>query len=105
MTFVPVIEAYQVSVKLDMAAGACRIWIEDVNHCRIAGDGKGSYHACDGSDNNQFEVIDFNDQEYFVVAKVNLSGRDEKVRGSFNGGTCFRIHGNSASFYFDQTTC
>ncbi|PKY17118.1 hypothetical protein RhiirB3_429659 [Rhizophagus irregularis] len=29
MIFVPVIEAYDTSVKLDLDAGACKIWIED----------------------------------------------------------------------------
>ncbi|UZO24356.1 uncharacterized protein OCT59_016659 [Rhizophagus irregularis] len=41
MIFVPVIEAYDTSVKLDLDAGACKIWIED-----STGDGK-DYHACD----------------------------------------------------------
>ena len=85
-----------------MNAGACRIWIEDANHNRIAGDGKGDYHACDGNDEKD---INFPDQEYYVVAKVHLSARKQKVRGSFNSNTCFRIHGNSATFYFDQTSC
>ncbi|RGB35926.1 hypothetical protein C1646_667396 [Rhizophagus diaphanus] len=102
MTFAPVIEAYSVSVDLDMNAGACRIWIEDSNHKRIAGDGKGDYHACDGTGGDE---IDFPDQEYYVVAKVELTARKQKVRGSFNGDTCFRIHGNSAKFYFDQYNC
>ncbi|GBC15086.2 hypothetical protein GLOIN_2v1768728 [Rhizophagus irregularis DAOM 181602=DAOM 197198] len=58
MTFAPVIEAYSVGVYLDMNAGACRIWIEDSNHKRIAGDGKGDYHACDGtSGNRKSEVL------------------------------------------------
>ncbi|PKC07895.1 hypothetical protein RhiirA5_358613 [Rhizophagus irregularis] len=105
MTFVPVIEAYSVGVDLDMNAGACRIWIEDSNNNRIAGDGKGDYHACDGTAGSNFQEIDFSDQEYYVVAKVHFSAREQKVRGSFNENTCFRIHGNSAKFYFDQYDC
>ncbi|PKK59617.1 hypothetical protein RhiirC2_762523, partial [Rhizophagus irregularis] len=95
MTFAPVIEAYSVGVYLDMNAGACRIWIEDSNHKRIAGDGKGDYHhACDGT-SGDYKEIDFPDQEYYVVAKVHFTLRKQKVRGCFNGNTCFRIHGNS----------
>jgi hypothetical protein len=84
---------------------SCRIWIEDSNHNRIAGDGKGDYHDCSGSNVSDYENIDFSDQEYYVVAKVKLSARKQKIRGSFNGNTCFRIHGNSIKFYFDQTSC
>ncbi|CAB5348823.1 unnamed protein product [Rhizophagus irregularis] len=105
MTFAPVIEAYSVGVYLDMNAGACRIWIEDSNHKRIAGDGKGDYHhACDGT-SGDYKEIDFPDQEYYVVAKVHFTLRKQKVRGCFNGNTCFRIHGNSGKFYFDQYNC
>ncbi|RGB32913.1 hypothetical protein C1646_669763 [Rhizophagus diaphanus] len=102
MTFVPVIEAYSAGIDLNMYAGACRIWIEDSNHNRIAGDGKGDYHACD---DDGYQEIDFPDQEYYVVAKVELTTRKQKVRGPFNEETCFRIHGNSAYFYFDQYNC
>ncbi|PKY35080.1 hypothetical protein RhiirB3_533048 [Rhizophagus irregularis] len=73
-----------------MNAGACRIWIEDSNHKRIAGDGKGDYHACDGT-SGDYKEIDFPDQEYYVVAKVHFTLRKQKVRGSFNGNTCFPI--------------
>ncbi|CAB4404024.1 unnamed protein product [Rhizophagus irregularis] len=104
VTFAPVIEAYSVGVDLDMSAGACRIWIENSKHKRIAGDGKGDYHACDGIDGD-YKEIDFPDQEYYVVAKVHFTLRKQKVRGSFNGNTCFRIHGNSGKFYFDQYNC
>ncbi|RGB37943.1 hypothetical protein C1646_665770 [Rhizophagus diaphanus] len=102
MTFVPVIEAYSAIIDLDMNAGACRIWIEDSNHNRIAGDGKGDYHACDGI--GDYKEIDFPDQEYYVVAKVQFTARKQKVRGPFNDNSCFRIHGNS-DFYFDQYDC
>uniref|UniRef100_A0A1D1ZH06 Arginine biosynthesis bifunctional protein ArgJ n=1 Tax=Anthurium amnicola TaxID=1678845 RepID=A0A1D1ZH06_9ARAE len=104
MTFIPVIEAYDVSVNLDLNSGSCRIWIEDVNHNRIAGDGKGDYHACDGT-SSDYEDIEFSDQEYYVVAKVELSFRKQKVRGSFNANTCFRIHGTIDFFHFEQTSC
>ncbi|CAB4404157.1 unnamed protein product [Rhizophagus irregularis] len=104
MTFVPVIEAYSVGVYLDLYGGACRIWIENLNSTRIAGDGKGDYHACDGSDGNH-ELIDFPDQEYYVVAKLHFTTRKQKVRGPFNENTCFRIHGNYSKFHFDQFVC
>ncbi|CAB4480405.1 unnamed protein product [Rhizophagus irregularis] len=107
MTFVPVIEAYSAIVDLDMTYSDysnCRIWIEDSNHNRIAGDEKGDYHACDGSD-GEFEEIDFPAQEYYVVAKVELSTRKQKVRGPFTGENCFEISGNVFSFSFDQINC
>lgn len=84
---------------------SCRIWIEDSNHNRIAGDGKGDYHSCTGSIGSEYGVIDFPDQVYYVVAKVKLTARKQKIRGPFNDNTCFRIHGNSFKFYFDQTSC
>ncbi|CAG8773450.1 9057_t:CDS:2, partial [Rhizophagus irregularis] len=77
MTFVPAIEAYSASVDLDMNAGSCRIWIED--HYRIAGDGEGDYHACDGTSGDSKD-IDFPDQEYYVVAKVDFTARKQKAR-------------------------
>ncbi|CAB4434775.1 unnamed protein product [Rhizophagus irregularis] len=103
MTFVPVIEAYNASVSLDMdTGGACRIWIEDSNHKRIAGDGKGNYHACDGSDGKIILEIDFPDQEHYVVAKVQLSTRKQKVRGPFTSNSCHIISGNNFKFHFDH---
>ncbi|RIB01810.1 hypothetical protein C2G38_2229634 [Gigaspora rosea] len=102
MTFVPVVEAYEIDVSLDMKSNAhCRIWIEDINHNRIAGDGKGDYHFCDNGD----EIIDIPDQEYWVVAKVRLSARKQKYRGTFNGNTCFRITGDEVKFHFDEISC
>ncbi|CAB4404033.1 unnamed protein product [Rhizophagus irregularis] len=105
MTFVPVIEAYHASISLDMDSGGCRIWIEDSNHNRIAGDGKGDYYICDGSDGVTSYDIQFPDQEYYVVAKVHFSTRKQKVRGPFNENTCYFITGNIFKFHFDQYKC
>ncbi|CAG8478821.1 8905_t:CDS:1, partial [Racocetra fulgida] len=44
------------------------IWVEDANHYRIGGDGKGKYHVCDKT-GEDIETIDIADQEYYVVKK------------------------------------
>ncbi|CAB4404028.1 unnamed protein product [Rhizophagus irregularis] len=62
-----------------MNAGACRIWIEDSNHNRIAGDGKGDYNPCNGFGGDSKDIY-FSNQEYNVVAKVEFSLRKRKVR-------------------------
>ncbi|PKY35416.1 hypothetical protein RhiirB3_456183 [Rhizophagus irregularis] len=57
----------------------CRIWIEDSNGHRIAGDKK--YHDFAGS------------------------FKKKKARGPFNENTCFSIHGTVNKWGFDQKSC
>ncbi|CAG8801836.1 14997_t:CDS:1, partial [Racocetra fulgida] len=97
---------YNVTVGLQLAAN-CRLWIEDIYTNRIAGDGKGQYGACSESlrDDSAYNQIEFPDQEYYVVTKVEASFRKEKKRGPFNGNVCLCISGTVDIFSFDTVDC
>ncbi|CAB5214453.1 unnamed protein product [Rhizophagus irregularis] len=83
---------------------SCRIWIEDSNGYRIAGDE--DYRDCSydpaGDDH---EYLSFQNQTYTVHAKVGGSLEKQKVRGPFNENTCFSIHGSVDDWKFDQKSC
>ncbi|CAG8823438.1 6472_t:CDS:1, partial [Gigaspora margarita] len=79
----------------------CRIWIEDSQQNRIAGDE--FYHDC--SNYRKFESIDLQkDQTYWVHAKVEGSFEKPKVRGPYNENTCFDMGGDVDDWHFDQRT-
>ncbi|EXX64081.1 uncharacterized protein OCT59_023474 [Rhizophagus irregularis] len=89
---------------LGLTLSSCRIWIEDSNGYRIAGDA--DYRDCSyTSTGDDHEVISFSDQTYTVHAKVEGSFRKQKVRGPFNENTCFKIYGSVDDWEFDQTSC
>ncbi|CAB4480554.1 hypothetical protein RhiirA5_377374 [Rhizophagus irregularis] len=90
-------QATKVSI-LENVGAFCRIWIEDSNHKRIAGDGKGHYRVCDTVSYNH---IEFSDQEYYIVAKVLASFEKQKRRGPFKGEHYCSIHGEVDSWDFD----
>ncbi|CAG8519295.1 uncharacterized protein OCT59_012461 [Rhizophagus irregularis] len=90
-------QATKVSI-LENVGAFCRIWIEDSNHKRIAGDGKGHYRVCDTVSYNH---IEFSDQEYYIVAKVLTSFEKQKRRGPFKGEHYCSIHGEVDSWDFD----
>ncbi|CAB4377092.1 unnamed protein product [Rhizophagus irregularis] len=89
-------QAYKATIKQTLGV-LCRFWVEDANHNRIAGDGKRHYHTCDGAD----KVIEFGNQQYYIVAKVEASLQQEKVRGPFDGDhSCF-FYGTIGNWSFD----
>ncbi|CAB4383694.1 uncharacterized protein OCT59_003513 [Rhizophagus irregularis] len=90
-------QAYTATISENLSA-FCRVWIEDSNHFRIAGDGKGHYRGC-GSVN--FNHIDFNDQQYYIVVKVEGSTKEEKVRGPFDSNHSCSLYGEVDSWGFD----
>ncbi|RIB12764.1 hypothetical protein C2G38_1787938 [Gigaspora rosea] len=98
------IKAYITDTDLDMTLCSCKIWVEDANGNRIAGDGSGHYHDCDHSIGKE-QKLNFTDQTYTIHAKVEGSLRKAKVRGPFNNDTCFHIYGTVDDWKFDQTYC
>ncbi|RIB02929.1 hypothetical protein C2G38_2049686 [Gigaspora rosea] len=100
ITLAPIIEAHNVYIDLN-APVQCRIWIEDSTTTRIAGDEY--YHDC--SEYSHDESIDFQNVTYWVHAKVSGSLRKEKVRGPYDGKTCFVIEGEVDNWYFSQSDC
>lgn len=90
---------------MGLDVGYCRIWVEDSNGNRIAGD-KG-YHDCSctvhGPHNHK--IINIPDQSYTVYAKVETSFEKTKKRGPFNENTCFSIHGSVDHWEFEQIAC
>ncbi|CAB4404432.1 unnamed protein product [Rhizophagus irregularis] len=98
------IKAFSADTDLGLTLSSCRIWIEDVNGYRIAGDK--DYRDCSYTPTgDDHEVITFSDQTYTVHAKVEGSFRKQKVRGPFNENTCFKIYGSVDDWQFDQTSC
>ncbi|CAG8537773.1 46475_t:CDS:2 [Gigaspora margarita] len=100
----PTIEAYTTDTFLDMYLCRCRIWVEDSNHNRIAGDGPGHYHDCDGDTGNGEQILNFANVTFWVHAKVQGSLEKKKVRGPFNT-KCFDIYGRVGDWKFDETSC
>ncbi|PKK61959.1 hypothetical protein RhiirC2_791074 [Rhizophagus irregularis] len=92
--------SYGIDMHFSMFLCRCRIWIEDSNGYRIAGDD--SYRDCSARID---ENISFPDQTYTAHAKVEGSFEKQKVRGPFNENTCFSIHGSVDKWKFDQTSC
>ncbi|PKK65683.1 hypothetical protein RhiirC2_715390 [Rhizophagus irregularis] len=92
--------AYSATTYMGTFLCRCRIWIEDSNGLRIAGDD--GYRDC-GEGN--YLTIDFQDQTYTVHAKVDGSFEQQKVRGPFNENTCYSIHGSVDKWKFDQKSC
>ncbi|CAG8781597.1 12159_t:CDS:2 [Gigaspora margarita] len=101
ITLAPTIEAYTVSISLQTDADLCRIWAEDSNGNRIAGDG--DYHEC--TDFQKTESFSLQNETYWVHAKVQGSTEDEKVRGPYDIDTCFILDGTVFDWDFDQTKC
>ncbi|CAB4473964.1 uncharacterized protein OCT59_023484 [Rhizophagus irregularis] len=102
------VKAFTVITALELDLCRCRIWIEDSNGNRIAGDKH--YHDCSdhssiSSDDDDYETINFPNQTYTVHAKVQASFEKQKVRGPFNEDTCYGIYGNVDDWTFDQTSC
>ncbi|GBC37535.2 hypothetical protein GLOIN_2v1844525 [Rhizophagus irregularis DAOM 181602=DAOM 197198] len=99
------IKAYNSDTNLDLILCSCRIWVEDSNGNRIAGDK--NYHDCSYNSygSNYHETLNFSDQTYTVYAKVEASFEKTKKRGPYNGNTCFHIHGNVDHWEFDETSC
>ncbi|CAB5297857.1 unnamed protein product [Rhizophagus irregularis] len=97
------VKAFMVATDLEMTLCRCRIWIEDSNGHRIAGDKK--YHDCTNYFHPVYEFIYFPNQTYTVHAKVAGSFKKKKARGPFNENTCFRIHGTVNKWGFDQKSC
>ncbi|RGB29202.1 hypothetical protein C1646_672623 [Rhizophagus diaphanus] len=82
------IKAYTSDTSLDLTLCSCRIWVEDSNGYRIAGDK--NYHDCSYSYGpSPHETLNFSDQTYMVYAKVEGSFEETKRRGPFNNNTCF----------------
>ena len=78
----------------------CRLWAEDANGTRIAGDGKGQYHECG---NNDLHIIGTGSYEqYWVHTKVQLSFFPGMYTGPLNQDSCFRIHGAVDTWNFDE---
>ncbi|CAG8836374.1 23072_t:CDS:1, partial [Gigaspora margarita] len=94
---------YEVDINLDLHAASCKIWAENSAHYRIGGDGSNDYYDC--SSGNDPEKFSFQDQTFWVHAKVEASTRHEKIRGPYNNKTCFRIHGYLDRWYFDEESC
>ncbi|CAB5364531.1 unnamed protein product [Rhizophagus irregularis] len=98
------IKAYNSITVLEMFLCSCRIWIEDTNGYRIAGDS--NYHDCTyNTHGEEYTNINFPNQTYSVHAKVQGSLRKQKIRGPFNENTCFSIHGSVDKWGFDQKSC
>ncbi|CAG8830785.1 9853_t:CDS:1, partial [Gigaspora margarita] len=93
---------YTADTELDMTLCSCRIWVEDSNQNRIAGDS--NYHDCAYNQygKNDHEIINLQNGTYWVHAKVEGSARKEKVRGPYTDNTCFRIYGTVGFWDFDQ---
>jgi hypothetical protein len=87
--------AYQAKILRNVSA-FCRLWIEDVHHNRIAGGKK--YKSCDGDD---YKHINFNDQTYYIVAKVLGSTEHQKIRGPFNANYSCSIIGDVDTWHLD----
>ncbi|CAG8663633.1 25294_t:CDS:2, partial [Gigaspora margarita] len=96
--------AYTTDTDLDMTLCSCKIWVEDINGNRIAGDGSGHYHDCEHSIGKE-QTLNFSNQTYYIHAKVEGSARQPKIRGPFNDNACFHIHGTVNDWGFDETTC
>ncbi|CAB4474006.1 uncharacterized protein OCT59_023563 [Rhizophagus irregularis] len=96
------VKAFIVATDLDMILCRCRIWIEDSNGHRIAGNKK--YIDCTDYPDD-YEFIYFPNQTYTVHAKVEGSFEKKKARGPFNENTCFSIFGDVDDWTFKQTSC
>ncbi|CAG8837397.1 42260_t:CDS:1, partial [Gigaspora margarita] len=90
---------YTVTNVLNTGGDLCRIWAEDSNQNRIAGDT--DYHEC--TNDQRPESFSFSDETYWVHAKVEGSFEDDKTRGPYNDNTCFTIYGDVDDWHFDQT--
>ncbi|KAF0562134.1 hypothetical protein F8M41_009267 [Gigaspora margarita] len=101
ITLAPTFEAYTVDNQLSTGGDLCRIWAEDSNGNRIAGDD--GYHEC--TNDQRSESFSFPDQTYWVHAKVEGSFEEPKVRGPYYADTCFVIYGDVDSWHFDQQEC
>ncbi|PKY42810.1 hypothetical protein RhiirA4_507240 [Rhizophagus irregularis] len=99
------VKAFTVITDLELDLCRCRIWIEDSNGYRIAGDS--DYHDCSEhyDSGDDYETINFPDQTYTVHAKVQGSFEKQKVRGSFNENTCYGIYGSVDDWTFEQRSC
>ena len=74
----------------------CRLWAEDVNGNRIAGDGKGHYHECS---THTIEIIGTESYDwYWIHAKVETSRHNGVYVGGFNSDTCLEIHGSTGDW-------
>ncbi|KAF0476161.1 hypothetical protein F8M41_024453 [Gigaspora margarita] len=100
ITLAPTIEAYVVAIDLETDGARCRIWAEDSNQNRIAGDS--DYHEC--TQFNKEETFSFQDETYWVHAKVQGSFEEEKIRGPYYDSTSFLIEGELNGWHFDQTS-
>ncbi|PKK73145.1 hypothetical protein RhiirC2_709849 [Rhizophagus irregularis] len=94
------IKAFSTFTFMDLTICSCRVWIEDSNGNYLAGDQ--GLHDCSEGEDTKFS---FPDQTYTVHAKVEASFEKQKVRGPFNGDTCFRIHGTVDDWKFTQRPC
>jgi hypothetical protein len=56
------------------------------------------YKSCGGAD---YKHIDFNDQTYYIVAKVLGSLDHQKIRGPFNANNSCSITGEVDTWNFD----
>ncbi|RIB05341.1 hypothetical protein C2G38_2253860 [Gigaspora rosea] len=107
ITFAPTIESYAVDINLDMDVCSCKIYIEDSNHYRIGGDGSNEYHDCTFNKHgeNHHKQIDFQNEPFWLHAKVLGRLMQEKIRGPYNNNTCYHIHGSVGRWYFDEVSC
>ncbi|KAF0528705.1 hypothetical protein F8M41_013006 [Gigaspora margarita] len=105
ITFTPTIEAYAVDINLDLDACYCKIWVEDSNHHRIGGDRH--YHDCSTEmhGDNHHKRINFQNETFWLHAKVLGSLMQEKIRGPYDNNTCYHIHGTVSHWYFDEVSC
>ncbi|KAF0347930.1 hypothetical protein F8M41_015692 [Gigaspora margarita] len=106
ITFALTIEAYTTDTVFDRGFGYCKIWVEDSNEHRIAGDGPSHYGGCSVNYiKNKHQILYFPNQTFWVHAKVLDSAEKGKVRGPFNANTCFSIYGSTSSWLFDEISC
>ncbi|CAG8814663.1 40798_t:CDS:1, partial [Gigaspora margarita] len=98
---------YTSDTNLDMGIANCKIWVEDASGNRIAGDGPNHYNDCSSSKfgKNDHQILNFDNQTFWVHAKVQGSAKKAKVRGGFNANICLHIHGLTFDWGFDEVPC
>ncbi|CAG8604846.1 7978_t:CDS:2 [Gigaspora margarita] len=81
------------------------IEVEDSNHHRIGGDRH--YHDCSTEmhGDNHHKRINFQNETFWLHAKVLGSLMQEKIRGPYDNNTCYHIHGTVGHWYFDEVSC